>query len=546
MKHFSTLLLIFCLPLILLGQKKEFSRADSLRGTLNQYRSCYDVTFYDLEVDVDIAGQKIAGSNTIHFEAQEPFRRLQIDLFANMQVDRIAWKDEELSFDREANAVFVDFPVLIAKQSEEKIKIEFSGTPRKAKNAPWDGGFVWSMDENNKPWVGVACEGIGASLWWPLKDHLSDEPDSMRITLVSPDSLVAVANGHLRSEKVFDNGKKASEWFVSYPINSYNVTVNIGDYVHMRDTFHNATGVQELDYYVLPYNKPKAEKQFTQVKPMLKVFEKYFGAYPFWKDGYALVETPYLGMEHQGAIAYGNRYLPGYAGYDPLNLKFDYIIIHESGHEWWGNSVSCQDHAELWIHESFCTYSEAVYVEELWGKETAEKYLISQVSSIANASPIVGPLGVNFDNWRGSDMYYKGSWMLHSLRYAVNDDKLWWQTILDFATEFRIKNTNTVEIIDWFNKKLGKDYTAIFRQYLYHAPVPILEYKVKKSGKNKVKFSYRWDANESDFDMPLRVETASGLMELHPNAEWQTEKIEASIKDFKLPRRKFLARFNKK
>lgn len=518
---------VFCLVISFLfsamvwSQSGKFTHADSLRGSLRPERTCYDVTFYDLKVKVDPESKQISGSNAITFLAQQDFKTLQFDLFENMKVDAVTYNGQTLSTRRDANAVFVDFPEAVKSGTKGILSIMYSGTPTAARHAPWDGGFVWSKDANGKPWVGVACEGTGASLWWPNKDYLGDEPDSMRITVTAPSGLMSVCNGNQRSIKPIDDKWTQTEWFVSYPINNYNVTVNIADYIQIQDTFQNASGTHNLDYYVLRANEAKARKQFEQVKPMMRVYEKYFGEYPFWKDGYALVETDYLGMEHQGAIAYGNHYRPGYDGMDPLGLKFDYIVIHETGHEWWGNSVSCKDHAELWIHEGFCTYGEAVYVEALWGKETATRYLVNQRGNILNQSPIVGPLGVNFQDWAGSDMYYKGAWMLHTLRNQVNDDALWWRTLHDFAVDFRLTNTDTEELIAWWNDRLGKDYTWLFHQYLYHAKPPVLVYEAKAKGQ-KTQLKYKWEAEEPEFKLEVPVILGDGSRQiLKPTTSFQ-------------------------
>lgn len=526
----------FCAFGLLKAQSSQFTHADSLRGALRPERTCYDVNFYDLHVKVDPETQKISGSNEIFFTTMEDFQSLQIDLFENMMVDAITFEGQKLEYRRDENAIFIDFPRQISATTKASILIRFSGTPTVAARAPWDGGFVWKKDKNSKPWVGVACEGTGASLWWPNKDYLGDEPDSMRIVITAPNGLKAVANGNQRNVKDLDTKWTETEWFVSYPINNYNVTVNIADYVHMHDTFTNKSGTHDLDYYVLRENEAKAKVQFEQVKPMMRVYEKYLGEYPFWNDGYALVETPYLGMEHQGAIAYGNHYLPGYDGYDPLGLKFDYIIIHETGHEWWGNSVSCRDHAELWIHESFCTYTESIYVEELWGKQKATEYLMNQRGNIMNLSPIVGPLDVNFNAWAGSDMYYKGAWMLHTLRNQVNDDALWWKTIYDFATEFHIRNTDTKEVISWFNAHLGKDYTWLFDEYLYHGKAPVLVYSAKSKG-NKTKLKCRWESSNPDFRLSIPVKLDDGKLEMiTPTTEWQKFSLPASEENFDIER----------
>lgn len=514
--------------------KGQFSRADTLRGLLSKERSCFDVTFYDLTVKIDPATKRIAGSNSIVFKATESFKRIQIDLFKEIEILGITYDDIPLKFNREYNAVWIDFPTEIKKNQTGEILVRFQGKPIIAKNAPWDGGLIWTKDKNGKTWAGVACEGIGASLWWPLKDHLSDEPDSMAINIIAPSDLVAVANGQLRGEKAVEPGWKRWEWFVSYPINSYNVTFNLGDYAHIHDTYQNESGTHDLDYYVLKHNEAKARKHFQQVKPMMECFEKHFGEYPFWNDGYALVETPYLGMEHQGAIAYGNRYMRGYLGSNPLNLEFDYIVVHESGHEWWGNSVSCRDHAELWIHESFCTYSEAIYVECMHGKDTAEKYLAAQAFNIANLDPIVGPLDVNYQNWRGSDMYYKGSWLLHTIRKTTDDDEKWFAAIKEFAETYKYGILSTDEVIDWFNQKLGNDLTWLWKQYLYYPKPPQFEYKTNKKGK-KTKIRYRWVADEETFRLPLKIKSNAGKeIKINPTTTWQKAKLEVPVSEFEI------------
>jgi aminopeptidase N len=486
-------------------------------------RSCFDVTHYDLDIRLNPSQKTIEGQNTITFKVTQPTSRIQLDLFENLKIKWIKLNNPnapDLNHVREYNAIFVDLPRELKAGETQSVVVGYGGKPQEAFRAPWDGGFVWKQDPAGKPWVGVACEGTGASLWWPCKDHLSDEPDSMRISVEVPQGLSAVCNGNLRKASDLEGGWTRFEWGVSYPINNYNVTVNVADYAHFHDTYTNASGTHDLDYYVLRHNEEKAKKQFQQVKPMLEIYERAFGEYPFWKDGYALVETHYLGMEHQGAIAYGNHYLSGYDGFDPLGLGFDYIIIHETGHEWWGNSVSCKDHAELWIHESFCTYSEAIYVEAIWGKEMATKYLMNQRGQILNASPVVGPLDVNFDGWMGSDMYYKGAWMLHTLRNQVNDDQLWWATIRSFAEDFRFKNTDTKEVMAYFNKKLGKDFGWLFDQYLFVASAPVLEYKVKAKG-GSCQLSCRWVAKPSNFSLKINVLGGENPVSIQPTTTLQ-------------------------
>ncbi|MBT3570938.1 MAG: M1 family metallopeptidase [Flavobacteriales bacterium] len=378
---------------------QEFSRKDSLRGNLTPIRTCYDVTFYDLKVMIDEQEKSIERSyNIIHFTALTNFSWFQIDLASNMEVQIIEFEKSQLEFSREFDAVYVYFNREVKKGEQLSIKVWYGGYPRVAVNAPWDGGFSWKKDSNGNPWIGVSCQGLGASVWWPNKDHQSDEPDSMRITCTARYPLKIIANGDLRSDtsvwnQYLESWVNVSEWFVSYPINNYNVTLNIGDYTHFSDSYISLKDTLRMDYYVLHDNLEKAKEHFKQVKPMMKCFENYFGEYPFWNDGYALVETPYLGMEHQSAIAYGNDYLPGYHGNTRFidGLAFDFIIVHESGHEWWGNSITTNDIADMWVHEGFCTYSEVLYVECMHGYDAMLSYVNNQKRSVRNDKAASNP-----------------------------------------------------------------------------------------------------------------------------------------------------------
>jgi len=501
------ILLLFLFTTYASAQK--YTHVDTLRGALRPERM-YDVKFYDLDVEVDIDNHYIRGTNTIWYVPADNTSRIQVDLFANLKVAAVTdAAGKPLSYTRDGNALFITPPAMDRKMM--RIVIAYEGQPVEANNPPWDGGFVWKKDQRGNPWVGVSCEGIGASLWWPNKDHLSDEPDSMSIHVTVPSDLVAVCNGNLRSKDVLGT-KTRYNWFVSYPVNNYNVTLNIGKYEHFKESYSGSEGAYDLDYYVLNYNLDKAKLHFRQVKPMLDCYEKYLGPYPFPRDGFALVEAPYLGMEHQGAIAYGNEYLPGYAGFDYsfLNLDFDYIIIHETGHEYWGNSVSMQDIADMWIHEGFCTYSEALYVECLHGPDTALKYCNSWKYRVVNDKPVIGDYNVN--NEGSSDMYYKGALMLHTLRWLVNDDALWFALIRDIQKDFRFKNTNTEELVAYMNAKLGKDYTWLFNQYLRRQSPPVLDYKLKQKGKD-LEVTLKWDAVGDDFRLPVQITKAPGKFE---------------------------------
>lgn len=487
----------------LLHQKKSFTRADTLRGTLLPERNCYDVHFYELNIQVDTGSRTINGQNTIAFNAVQDFTRMQIDLFENMEVKSITHKGNVLSFSREFNAVFIDFPSMIKKGEQHELVVRYGGKPIIAKRAPWDGGFVWTYDTNGNLWAGVSCEGIGASLWWPNKDHPSDEPDSMRIICSVPWGLKCIANGNMEDERRSMDGYMTYSWFVSYPINNYNVTLNIGDYAHFSDRYTAADGdILPLDYYVLRPNVAKAKTHFAQVKPMLECYEKYLGKYPFWNDGYALVETPYLGMEHQGAIAYGNKFRSGYNGIDfsRIGLTFDYIIIHETGHEWWGNSVSCNDMADMWIHESFCTYSEAIYVECMHGYDTAMLYVNAKKPTVDNKAPIVGIYGVNEEG--DGDMYNKGMLFLNTLRHHINNDPLWWGIIKSMSdTVFKHRVISYNDIVEYMSERTSMQLQLIFDQYLKHAAIPTFEYSLKKVKGKEYELSYRWVTDVPGFKM---------------------------------------------
>ncbi len=506
---------------------QEFSLADTLRGTLSPVRSCYNVTYYDLQVAVDIENRSLSGVNHIYFQNEADFDELQIDLFENMLVDSILLRGRSVEFDRLFNAVFVHFPLLMKKGESGRLSVYYHGVPIAAKKAPWDGGFVWKKDSQEKPHIGVACQGTGASLWWPNKDHLSDEPDSMRISCTVPNELMCVANGDL--EKQEKNGEETEwVWKVSYPINNYNVTLNIADYAHFSDRHVCASGDSlKMDFYVLKENLEKAKKHFQQVHKMMDCYEEAFGAYPFFEDGYALAETPYLGMEHQSAIAYGNKYMPGYLGRHPGEMDFDYIIIHETGHEWWGNSVSMNDVADMWIHESFCTYSEAVFVECKYGYDKMLEYLLYQRNFISNRSSIYGVYGLNHEG-NGTDMYYKGAWMIHSFRNALNDDSLFRSILKGIAQEFAYRNIDGEDVINYVNQRTSHNYTPFFNQYLKHKDVPVLEYRLSKK-----ELEMRWKVDVPWFSMPMVMQTPKLGQKrfLVTNKDWVSVPI--SKKDFK-------------
>jgi len=506
-------------------QYPTFTHTDTLRGKLTPLRTCYDVYFYDLHLKIDTANHSISGYNTIAYKNVISYSTIQVDLFNNMNIDSILHRNSKLTYSRDGNAVFIKFNSTQQQNKKDSIKIYYHGKPQIAKNPPWDGGFVWSKDSMGKPWIDVACEGTGASLWWPCKDHLSDKPDSMRMSFDIPNGLMCVSNGRLRSTKNLNNGYTRFTWFVSAPIINYDVTLNIANYAHIADYYINKKDTLTLDYYILCYNENKARLHFEQVKLMLACYENYFGNYPFYKDGYKLVETTYWGMEHQSCVAYGNHYQNNSFG-------FDFIIIHESAHEWWGNNVSCSDPADMWIHEAFATYAEALYIECTQNYSTAIKYLHSQEKRISNKYPIIGPYDVNFQGTENDDdMYFKGTWMLQTFRHVVNNDPLFFSILQGIQKKFYHSNTNTDEVLSYINQLTGKNYTPFFNQYLRHTNPPIFEYKLKQDG-NATILTYRWDSVIKGFEMPIKVvdvvkdNWAKGYRTIVPGKKWKTLKLE--------------------
>jgi aminopeptidase N len=521
-----------CLPLLillntlLLAQpnhvlQHNFTLADTLRGMLRPERTCYDVTAYDLNIRVDIPRKAIQGFVQINFTTVHDFDTLQIDLYDNMQLSHIEFEGKQLGFRRIHHAVFVGFPHQ-KTGSSGSFSVYFEGSPTIAQHAPWDGGFVWAKDRLGNPWVGVACEGDGASLWWPCKDHLSDEPDSMLIRVSVPASLSCVANGKL-IQTIKEGAYTRYDWKVSYPINNYNVSINIGKYTPFSDTYTARDGEKiPLNFYVLPYNEKKARSHFKQVHQVLAAYEFYFDKYPFARDGYALIETPYLGMEHQSAIAYGNKYMRGYlGGMIPKDMDWDYIIVHETGHEYFGNCISCNDLSEIWIHESFTTYMEALFVEYHYDYNRATEYLLSQVAYIKNREPIIGPPNVNWDRRLSSDHYYKGAWMLHTLRSIIRDDTLWFSLLKSFYRKYACSNITSAAFFEHINTGTGKNFDAFFAQYLHQPLLPTFVCNIEPEG-NGSRITFHWKADVPGFNMPLAVGKPGNYTWIQPGSEPQT------------------------
>ncbi len=527
-----TLALLF--PLLSPAQNQRFTLDDTLRGSITPERVWWDLKFYKLDVRVDPEARSIAGSNEVHYEVLQPAQVLQIDLQPPLKIERVEQDGQALDVQQAGrNAYFIQLKKTQKPGAREALTVWYSGKPRTARHAPWDGGFSWAKDETGKPFVATSCQGLGASVWWPCKDHMYDEPDSQAISVTVPAPLMDVSNGRLRRTTENADGTRTFEWFVSNPINNYGVNVNIADYTHFDDTLHGAKGVLTLDYYVLPENLEKAKKQFQQVKGMLRAFEYWFGPYPFYEDGYKLVEVPYLGMEHQSSITYGNGYQNGYLGRDlsrtGWGLKWDFIIIHESGHEWFANNITYRDVADMWIHESFTNYSEGLYTEYFWGKEAGAEYIRGTRAGIENRSPIVGVYDVNQEG--SVDMYSKGGNMLHTIRQIVDDDEKWRAILRGLNRDFYHQTVDGAQVEAYISEHSGKDLRKVFDQYLRQRNIPLLEYSVKKG-----KLRYRWIDCIEGFDMPVKVTLERGKYDfIYPTTGWQEVRLKGvKKKQFKV------------
>ena len=514
-----------------LGVPKEtFTRADSLRGNLTPLRTCYDIDYYHLDVKFDIGNKFISGSTLFKFTTVQDFTKLQFDLFANLKVEKVVYKGKELPYTREYNAVFVTFPETIKKGSKDEFRVYYSGNPTIAKRAPWDGGIVYSKDSIGNPWVATACQGVGASIWWPNKDQQYDEVDSALISISVPDSLQDVSNGRLRKVTKLGNGYTRYDWFVANPINNYDIEANIGKYTHFGDTYDGEKGKLTLDYWVLSYNLAKAKKQFGEnVKDMIKAFEHWFGPYPFYEDGYKLIEAPHLGMEHQSGTAYGNHFGNGYLGRDlsgtGWGLKWDFIIVHESGHEWFGNNITSKDIADMWIHESFTNYSESLFVEQRYGKQAGQEYVHGTRFLIKNDSPIVGPYNVNKEG--SQDMYYKGGNLMNMIRTIINDDEKWRSILRGLNKTFYHQTVTYNQIVDYVSEKAGKNLNPVFDQYLKYKNIPILNFMFMRG-----KLYCRWIADVKDFNMPVKVRIKGGEYQfITPTTRFKPVDIKDATKD---------------
>ena len=498
----------------------ELTRNNYLMGFLNEYRSSYDVTYYDINIDFDIEQKSIDGFVTIKAKSLDEIDALQVDLAKNLNIQKITYQDSPVKYYREEDAVMVYFNQTIDKDTLFDFTIHYNGIPQSADNPPWAGGFTWSKDKNDRDWVAVSCEGEGARIWWPNKDHISEEPDSVRMVFTVPSDLMSIANGQLRSVVEKENNKTTYEWFVNNPINNYNISVQIGNYVAVQDTFIKENTTHYMNHYVLDYNKEVAQNYFPQSKEVIRFYEKYFGDYQWWDDGYKLIEVPYLGMEHQSAVTYGN----GFSIYNGVRSSswgmygvIDPLIIHESGHEWFGNSVTAIDPTHIWIHEGLQVYTEALYFEDKFNSyEVGVDYLKSIKSRIQNKIPIVGPEDENYWALNG-DTYMKGAWVMHTLRSAINNDAIWFGILKEFMVENAKSHVSTEDFFNKVKEKTGTDYTYFSEQYFYSPNQPELEYYQTDS-----EFYYRWDNVNDNFVMPMGILVNGIEKRVFPLQEFQS------------------------
>jgi len=514
------LFLTICLILVAIGiSAQEFTEQDTLRGSITPERAWWDLSYYHLDIEVKPDEKFISGSNLVGYIVLEEKKVLQIDLQPPLQIEKVTQDGKSLKVTSNGNAHFIKLKKKQRIGTYNELVVYYSGYPKEAVRAPWDGGFSWNKDGNDKHFVATSCQGLGASVWWPNKDHMYDEVDSMAISVKVPKGLMNVSNGRLRK---VDEDTNTYHWFVTNPINNYGVNVNIGDYVHFGEKYKGEKGILDMDYYVLRDNLEKAKEQFRQAPMTIRAFEYWFGPYPFYEDSFKLVEVPYLGMEHQSSVTYGNHYQNGYLGRDlsgsGWGLLFDFLIIHESGHEWFANNITDIDIADMWVHEGFTSYSENLYLDYHFGTKASEEYVIGLRKNIQNDIPVIGPYNVNKEG--SSDMYYKGSNMLHNIRQLVDDDEKWRQILRGLNKDFYHQTVSSAQIEQYLIDKSGIDLISIFDQYLRTTMIPKLEYSHTEGI-----FKYRYTNVVAGFKMPIRVLVSETFEWVTPSTEWQTTTI---------------------
>lgn len=539
-KFTGIVLLLIAATTATFAQKTQFTHQDTLRGSITPERVWWDLTYYHLSVNVSPDDSTFSGENLIQYRVLEPQQTMQIDLQPPMEISKITQNGVEQKLKRDGNVWFVSLSKKQQKGEVLNLLVEFSGKPKASRRAPWDGGVSWKKDQKGRPFIATANQGDGASLWWPCKDHPYDEPDSMLISITFPEDLMDVSNGKLRKLETNNNGTKTAHWFVSNPINSYGVNINIGNYVRFGDDYKGEKGDLDCNFWVLDYNLEKAKEHFKQARQMLEAFEHWFGPYPFYEDGYKLIEVPYPGMEHQSSVTYGNGFENGYMGRDESHtghgMKFDFILVHESGHEWFANNITNWDEADMWIHESFTAYSESLFVEYFWGKKAGAEYCRGTRLNIRNDRPIVGVYGVNSPG--SGDMYSKGANMLHTLRQIVDDDEKWRQILRGLNKTFWHQTVKAEQIEEFISVETGLNLDSFFDQYLRDTKTPTLEYAVAGD-----EIRYRWVNCTENFTMKIKVYINGEIQWLHPGRRWETFKLKENYHSFEIDPNFYVAVF---
>jgi aminopeptidase N len=528
-----------CLAAEQVPQPKPPTKDDLLRGAYGPYRANNDLLFYHLSLRVDPEAKTIAGSNVVRFKMLTAGQKIQLELTPELTLDAITFEGKPLTYTREERSLFIALPRILRTGETAEITVAYHGRPVTQGRF---GCFSFDKDKEGKPWITTACEGEGASVWWPNKDQWRDEPqDGMELDIAVPNGLMDVSNGRFVASKDLGDGYTEWQWRVHYPINNYDVALNIGEYQHWDDTHTNKETAEKtpLDFYALPEDLDKAKAQFAQASTMLDAYEHYFGEYPFDKDGYKLIEVPYAGMEHQTAVAYGNHFANGYYGRDwtrvGISPKFDFIVIHESGHEWFGNAITAADKSDMWIHEGWTTYMESLYVEYRWGKADAIKYINGRKPLVDNKEPIITQRGTNTEPPR--DQYDKAALMLNTLRSVIDDDAKWFADIHDFYETFKYKNIMTEDVIAWWSARTGMDLKPFFDTYLRHAAIPALELRLEpaKDAGAKPVVQYRWKDDEAAFAMPIQLGDPQHWTKVTPvTTEWKSMPWTESLEDFKV------------
>ena len=518
MKNLILTIILLFITTPFFAQHKVFTHQDTLRGSITKERIWWDLKHYNLNISVHPETKTISGKNIIKYKVLKSYQIIQIDLQEPMKITKVIQDNNTLNFKKDGYSYFIELQSKQQKDAINQITVFFEGKPTIAIRPPWDGGLTWEKDSNNFDFIATSCQGDGASLWWPCKDHMYDEPENMAINITTPNHLIDVSNGRLKKITQNNNNTKTYHWFVENPINNYGVNMNVADYAHFSEKYEGENGLLDCDYYVLKENLDKAKKQFKQVALMLEAFEHWFGPYPFYEDSFKLVEVPYLGMEHQSSVTYGNQYQNGYLGRDLSStgwgLKFDFIIIHESGHEWFANSITYKDIADMWIHEGFTAYSESLFLDYHYGTEACNEYVIGTRQNIRNDKPIIGPYGVNQSG--SGDMYSKGANMLHTLRQLLEDDGKWREILRGLNKEFYHQTVTTEQIENYLSEQTQIDLTAFFNQYLRDVRIPTLEYKILNN-----KLSYRWIHIVENFDMPIKVYLNASEKWIFPTNDWK-------------------------